>query len=142
MGGTMVMGSRAGLEGVDTKASIGKVLDMVTEFTDSTLVIATLASGLMVKAMALVFSLVLMVAPMLVNQDLVSNMVLDLTISEMEISMQESTLETRFMGLVCIVLLMVIVMKEHGTRVVSKGMVLTRLEPVMLNLVNGIQGIL
>ena len=77
----MVMGSRAGLEGVDTKASIGKGLDMVTEFTDSTLVIATLASGLMVKAMALVFSLVLMVAPMLVNQDLVSNMVLDLTIS-------------------------------------------------------------
>ena len=45
MGDTMVMGSRAGLEGVDTKVSIGKVLDMVMEFIDSTLVIATLVSG-------------------------------------------------------------------------------------------------
>ena len=35
----------------------------------------------MVKAMGLVFSLVLMVALMLVNQDLVSSMGLDLTIS-------------------------------------------------------------
>lgn len=138
----MVMGSRAGLEGVDTKVSIGKGLDMVTEFTDSTLVIAMRVSGLMVKAMGLVFRVVLMVALMLVNQDLVLNMGLDLTISEMEISMQENILETKYMGLVCIVLLMVIVMKERGTKVVSKGMVLTRLEPVMLNPVNGIQGIL
>ena len=56
--------------------------------------------------------------------------------------MQESTLETRFMGLVCIVLLMVIVTKGRGMKVVSKGMVLTRLELVTLNPVNGIQGIL
>ena len=77
----MVMGSRAGLEGVDTKVSIGKGLDMVTEFTDSTLVIAMRVSGLMVKAMGLVFRVVLMVALMLVNQDLVLNMGLDLTIS-------------------------------------------------------------
>ena len=70
------------------------------------------------------------------------NFFLVLCVLEMEISMQENILETKYMVLVCIVLLMVIVMKERGMKVVSKGMVLTRLELVTLNPVNGIQGIL
>lgn len=60
----MVMESRVGLEEVDIKVTIDKVLDMVMEFTDSTLEIVMLVNGLMVKAMDLVFSLVLMVALM------------------------------------------------------------------------------
>lgn len=72
-GDTTATGSKAGLEEVDTKVSIGKVLDMVMEFTDSTLAIVTLVNGSMVRAMGLVFNLVLMVA--------VSNMDLDLTTS-------------------------------------------------------------
>jgi|APAra0007618328_1042625.scaffolds.fasta_scaffold16764_2 hypothetical protein len=86
MGDMMVMGLRVGLEEVDIKVNIGKVLDMVLVFIDSTLVIVMLVSGLMVKAMVLVFNLVLMVALTLVSLDLVLSMVLVLTISGMYLS--------------------------------------------------------
>lgn len=54
--------------------------------------------------------------------NLVSNMDLVLTTCEMEISTQESTLETRFMGLVFAISLMVTITKELGTKVVSNAM--------------------
>lgn len=107
-------------------------------------------NGLTVKAMALVFRHALTEALMSENSSLVSNMDLVLTTSgnkksifrynhrkifclimselwlflveEMEISTQESTLETRFMGLVFTISLMVTITKELGTKVVSNAM--------------------
>ncbi|XP_033131078.1 uncharacterized protein LOC103831429 isoform X2 [Brassica rapa] len=99
------MESSLGLKEVSIKDSTSKDLDMVTEFTGSTPEILTPVNGLTVKAMSLV-----------------SNMDLVLTTSEMEISTQESTLETRFMGLVFAISLMVTITKELGTKVVSNAM--------------------
>ncbi|CAG7903340.1 unnamed protein product [Brassica rapa] len=48
-------------------------------------------------------------------------------VEEMEISTQESTLETRFMGLVFAISLMVTITKELGTKVVSNAMAQTGL---------------
>lgn len=112
------------------------------EFTGSTPEIFTPVNGLTVKAMALVFRHALTEALMSENSSLVSNMDLVLTTSgnkksifclimselwlflveEMEISTQESTLETRFMGLVFTISLMVTITKELGTKVVSNAM--------------------
>ncbi|KAL0663555.1 hypothetical protein Bca4012_100392 [Brassica carinata] len=92
--------------------------------------------------MALVFRHALTEALMSENSSLVSNMDLVLTTSgnkksifclimselwlflveEMEISTQESTLETRFMGLVFTISLVVTITKELGTKVVSNAM--------------------
>ena len=55
----------------------------------------------------------------------------------MVISMQGSIMETRFMGLVFTISLMVIIMKELGMKVVNKAMVRMDLEPEMQNVVNG-----
>ena len=55
----------------------------------------------------------------------------------MVISMQGSIMETRFMGLVFTISLMVIIMKELGMKVVNKAMVRMGLEPEMQNVVNG-----
>lgn len=120
------------------------------EFTGSTPEIFTPVNGLTVKVMALVFRHALTEALMSENSSLVSNMDLVLTTSgnkksifrynhrkifclimselwlflveEMEISTQESTLETRFMGLVFTISLMVTITKELGTKVVSNAM--------------------
>lgn len=112
------------------------------EFTGSTPEIFTPVNGLTVKAMALVFRHALTEALMSENSSLVSNMDLVLTTSgnkksifclimselwlflveEMEISTQESTLETRFMGLVFTISLVVTITKELGTKVVSNAM--------------------
>ncbi|EFH65411.1 hypothetical protein ARALYDRAFT_339925 [Arabidopsis lyrata subsp. lyrata] len=78
---TMVMESSVGLKEVNIKDSISKDLDMVMEFTGFTPEILTPVNGLTVKAMALVFKLVLMVALLSENSNLVSNMDLVLTIS-------------------------------------------------------------
>lgn len=112
------------------------------EFTGSTPEIFTPVNGLTVKVMALVFRHALTEALMSENSSLVSNMDLVLTTSgnkksifclimselwlflveEMEISTQESTLETRFMGLVFTISLVVTITKELGTKVVSNAM--------------------
>jgi hypothetical protein len=162
MEGTMVMESSVGLKEVNIKDSISKDLDMVLEFTGFTPEILTLVNGLTVKAMALEFKLVLMEALLSENSNLVSNMDLVLTISGnnkqkllflcfisefcyyeifvvvgMEISMQESILETRFMDLVFTISLMVTITKELGMKVVNKAMARIDLEPVISNPVNG-----
>ncbi|CAN7129061.1 unnamed protein product [Brassica rapa subsp. narinosa] len=116
------MESSLGLKEVSIKDSTSKDLDMVTEFTGSTPEILTPVNGLTVKAMALVFRHALTEALMSENSSLVSNMDLVLTTSEMEISTQESTLETRFMGLVFAISLMVTITKELGTKVSAQEM--------------------
>ncbi|XP_056846967.1 uncharacterized protein LOC130497796 isoform X2 [Raphanus sativus] len=58
----------------------------------------------------------------------------------MEASMLETTLETRFMGLVFTISLMVTTTKELGMKVVSKAMAPMDLESEIQNAVNGIDG--
>ncbi|KAF5442482.1 hypothetical protein F2P56_035134 [Juglans regia] len=59
------------------------------------------------------------------------------TISETEIDMRENILETRFMDLASITLLMVTVTRGHGTKVVSKAMVCILSEMETQDAVNG-----
>lgn len=129
--------SSLGPKEASTKDSTSKELDTATEFTGFTPEILTPANGSTVKATALVFRHVLMEALMSESLSLVLNMDLDLTISGMVISMQGSIMETRFMGLVFTISLMVIIMKELGMKVVNKAMVRMDLEPEMQNVVNG-----
>jgi hypothetical protein len=56
---------------------------------------------------------------------------------EMEIDMQESILETKFMDLECTILPMDIVMKERGMRVVDKVLAHIPFEMVIEDVVNG-----
>lgn len=58
-------------------------------------------------------------------------------VAEMEIDMQESILETKFMDLESTILLMDIVMKEHGTMVEGKVLAHILFEPVIEDVVNG-----
>lgn len=57
--------------------------------------------------------------------------------AEMEIDMQESTLETKFMDLGSTILPMDIVMKERGTTVVDKVLARILFEPVIEDVANG-----
>lgn len=58
-------------------------------------------------------------------------------VAEMEIDMQESILETKFMDLESTILLMDIVMKERGMMVEGKVLAHILFEPVIEDAVNG-----
>ena len=81
MVGMMGMELRAGLEGVGIRVSIDKDLGMAMGFIGSIQVTLMLVSGVVGRAMALEFRLVLMVAVLLGSLSVVSNMALVATIS-------------------------------------------------------------
>lgn len=106
-------------------------------FISSILVMFMLVNGLVGKAMDVVFILVRMGVDMLGSLSGVSNMVLAITISEMETHMLGSTLQTKCMDSGFTVLPMGIDMKEPGTREGGKGLECTRLGMERHNLVIG-----
>lgn len=124
----MDMGSKLGLEGVDTEASTGKVLGMDLESIGSIQGMFMLVNGQMARAMVVEFILVRMAAAMLVNSSGVSSMALATTILGMGIHMLENTLQTKCTDSECINLGMGIGMKEHGMRERGKALECTHLE--------------